>query len=153
MTKKEQRWPDLTRRVASDDFTFTLDGEEYHPHKGKYVLMRRKISSAGLCTTLRFAALAAKGIKVTEDGAMEFTNALMDTAKVLSENVLEWDWIDEFDVSYPQPYQKPDVLAGLHVQELMWLVGQYHEPATGMTKNSSTDSSSSSEAKETSQPS
>jgi hypothetical protein len=130
----------MTRKVSSDDFVFTLDGQDYHPHAGKSVTLRRKISSTGLCTTLRFAALAGKGVKATEESATEFTTALMDTAKVLAENVLEWDWEDEFGKPYPQPYKRPEVLADLHVQELMWLIGNYHEPATSMPKNSSTAS-------------
>lgn len=149
---KERRWPDLTRKVATDNFVFKQDGEEYHPHAGKHVTMKRKISSQGLATTLKFAALGRKGVATDEEGAEQFSNLLLETAEVLAENVLDWTWEDEEGKPYPKPHGSPKVLAGLHIQELMYLVGQYHEPAE-VSKNSSTGSSSSPAAKEPSQPS
>jgi hypothetical protein len=147
---KERRWPDLTRKVATDNFIFKLDGQDYHPHAGKWVIMKRKISSLGLATTLRFAAMARKGISTDEEGAEEFSRLLMETAEVLADNVLDWNWEDEEGKPYQKPNGDPKTMAKLHVQELMYLVGQYHEPAE-VSKNSSTASSNSSEAKAESQ--
>lgn len=131
----------LRRRVACDDYVFKLDGEEYHAHHGEYVVMKRKISQAGMATVTEFFAMASEGIQTTDIAEVRRWNeVLWEAAKVLADLILEWNWTDDDGTPLPEPHKAPEVIANLHVQELVWLIGQYYGPAE-VPKNSSDGSS------------
>lgn len=114
MTKK---WPDLTRRVASDSFTITADGEEYHPHKGEWVLLRQRVTPAMTKAGLKFWGIQGK---LTRDNASEFAGDLTELLDALGMVVLDWNWTGPDGKPYPQP--SAEVMAKyLDFEELAWL--------------------------------
>lgn len=52
----------------------------------------------------------------------------------LSKRVVAWNWTDNASDPLPEPYGKPEVIEGLYVDEIVWLIQQMGEP-TGTRKN------------------
>ncbi len=125
-----RRWPDMTRRVASDDLTIKFGDEEFHPHAGEYVVMKQKTSVWGMSVALRFWSMAQEGADVSNvESVNTFTQAMLDFCDVLADTLLEWTWTGEDGKPYPSPANNAKYLSMLHIQELLWLAMKYQEPA------------------------
>ena len=71
--------------------------------------------------------------KATDDiGAID--EAFSDLCKELSLRLVEWTWTDMQRELLPQPYGRPDVIARLTTDEVIWLTNAMHE-SQGERKN------------------
>lgn len=134
--KKKRGWPTqkaLTRRVASDDMKMTVEGEDYYPHSGEYVVMLQKLSAAGMITVLEISSLQGQDMTDPEV-AQRHAEVFRDACALLADVVMEWDWKGMDGKPYPQPRGKPRVIASLHLDEFTWLINQYQAPAA-VSKN------------------
>ncbi len=72
--------------------------------------------------------------------------------RVIAEHVLEWNWVDDKGEPLPQPFGRPDVIAGLTDAEGNFLAGLFVGPSPATLKNSATGSSASSSSAAESRP-
>ena len=121
MSKKGSNWPDLTRRVASDSFTVTgPDGQEYHPHKGEWVILRQHITPALLQASLWL--WGAKG-SLTRDTAHEFAANMANLVDRMAAVIVDWNWTGPDGEDYPKPSAET-LSKYLSFDELSWLSGE-----------------------------
>ncbi|MFZ6029949.1 MAG: hypothetical protein ACOYYS_19725 [Chloroflexota bacterium] len=55
--------------------------------------------------------------------------------KLLSENVVEWDWVDNDDLLMPTPAADPEIIKKLTVDEVEFLISALTGGAPAETKN------------------
>ena len=137
---KSERWPDLTRRVASDGFTLTVNGQEYHPHKGEWVKLKQAMSGEDMRVLCEFYGVMSQGM--SPETALALSGLLTDVWKSLAGTVLDWNWRGP-DGEY---YAKPSLesIKGLMIEEIFWLVGAlYTKPTEETGPNSPGESPSS----------
>lgn len=127
MSKQTGNWPDLTRRVASDSFVIVgPDGQEYHPHKGEWVLLRQHLTPAMMKCILRF--FGAKDA-LNRETALAYADTTDEMVQMLAKVVLDWNWTGPDGQAYPKPSY--EVLSGtLSFDEVSWLVGELQERET-----------------------
>jgi hypothetical protein len=143
MTKGSKNWPTegLKRRVASDDLVVDIDGEEYHIHKGEYVVFTRKISMADYRLFLRMQGLRGRADDPDDyEASAELDELFGQVCERRAAVVLEWTWHGPDGKPYPEP--TAGVIEDLMNEEFWWLLANYTGPAE-VPKNLSAESSDS----------
>ena len=143
------------RRVPSDDCVLTVEGVDYALHEGEWVEVRPGLTPHVLNAMRAIQELAPKLAALEGDEQAQRTVALMDDSLgdmrlVLADLVTGWSWTDDSGSPLPQP--SAEGLAGLRIEELLYLmqVVQGNEPAT--EKNGSRPSGTTSLATRTAKP-
>jgi hypothetical protein len=119
------------RRIPSDECVVRVGavyendqlvhpGEPYPVHEGEWVEI------LPIMTVMEVMALTRlrKGVESDTD----FDQAFGDLCKELSLRVVKWNWTDMMNEPMPQPFQRPDVIARLTTDELLWLTNSMYEP-------------------------
>ena len=121
--KKVKKTKPPTRKVYADDLVVTVDGEEYHPHAGEYVVFRGKLRLDTLVAAMKLSSIGKMDMS---DVTMEEAEALEETAsdlyKDLQRGIQDWDWTDDDGTPYRSPPTKAE-LSDVGFDEVMWLVG------------------------------
>jgi hypothetical protein len=135
---KNKRWPELTQKVDTADFTMTVGEEVFHPHEGEWVLVRKRISPQAFGVLLRFFPLAKNGIN--NDNAEAVADLLPQVSDILAAAVLKWNWTGPDNEPYPDPFGHPEVFQKvLSLDEQLYLVTLVNQP-TAVPKNLPTPS-------------
>ncbi len=143
-----------TVRVPSDDCTISVGqvirdgvvvepGTEYRVHEGEW------IEVLPIRTTAEWVAIAkitsgrapVEGVsdEAAEEAAKEVLQSLGQTFDTLclelSRRVVAWNWTGLMHEELEQPYNRPDVIAGLTNEEVMWLIGAAQGDTQDQRKN------------------
>lgn len=150
------RWKIPPRPVPSDDCAVVIgrriEGEEivdegttYYPHAGEtawilpigrtkaYLAFQRLFAPSNLDDT----------ISKPEQADTQYHLMSLELAKL----VVHWDWTDNERNPLPSPYNNPEVIEGLEVGEILWLMGAASGEAPSERKNGSGASPATSRAK------
>jgi hypothetical protein len=112
-------------KVLSDDCAINIgqvveDGEikdtgvAHFVHKGEWVEVLPVMSVREVMNISRLQNTATNSSQLDEN--------LTSLCKELSNRIIAWNWTDIMGVPMEQPYKRPDILAELASDELMWLM-------------------------------
>ncbi len=130
MTKS---WPQMNRRVPSDDFEIVEGEEKFHPHEGEFVEFRRKVSPGDVRIMAEFAPTDVPDLKST----IQNYDLI---CKLLARVVVAWDWTGPEGEKYPVPHNNPEAFVDITDDELGYLMRKFQEPLV-VQKNLSAESS------------
>ena len=131
MPKKPPARKIPARKVLADELVITVDGVDYHPHEGEYVIFRGTAQTVGeYLDGLELQTIGLQGAKA-EDGGDNLSDSELEVTRRASElfartvegiaaRVVEWDWTDNDDNPYPSP-PTAEVIKSLTFEELNWL--------------------------------
>ena len=106
-------------QVINADGTIVDPGQPIAVHVGEHIEI---IPVATVAEVISLGKLQA-AIPGSDTLAADLAEQLQVLCNELSQRVVGWTWTDMLGVALPQPYQRPDVLAGLTSEELLYLVG------------------------------
>lgn len=106
-------------QVFEDD-KVVHEGVPYYVHRDEWIKVMP------VMTVLEVMALAK--LQATTSDVGKIDEAFSDLCKELSLRVVEWNWTDMMGETLPQPFQRPDVIARLTTDEVIWLTNAMYEP-------------------------
>ena len=133
----------LPVRVPSDDCVVTIDGDEYHPHEGEWVVILRGVSVGKINLLRRLNTMASKIAAVQGDTdenqrVAEIVGAADDDAiTMLRDRIVAWSWTDGLGRPLPQPIDDVAVFDRLAQEELYYLVSLTKAESPDEQKNGS----------------
>ena len=113
-----------------EDGAITNPGTPHYVHKGEWVEVLPVMSVREVMNISRLQNAATNSAQLDEN--------LSSLCAELSNRIIAWNWTDIMGEPMEQPYKRPDVLAELASDELMWLMTATGagEPADARKKDS-----------------
>lgn len=113
-------------RVACDDCTLDIAGEEFRPHEGEWVEILPVLKVSDLQLFERIMDFGDKLAIARGESAREVTSLLASEfthfCDLLARRIVAWNWTDVVTGEpLPQPFGRPEVLAELTEAELVYL--------------------------------
>lgn len=115
------------RRIEDDKITDP--GQTYYPHVGEAVSILPTKTLQGLLKLRKLGFSTDDEDPAEKLGRLD--RSLADICEHLAGVIVGWDWTDLGGEPLPQPYKRPEVLAELETDELVWLI----QAAQGETKS------------------
>lgn len=115
-----------TSRIPSDECAINIgqiveDGEIIDPGIPHYIHLGESVEIIPIVTVKEVVYLSRLQQGVNDSA--NFGDSLDRLCQELSKRIVAWDWTDLMGEVMEQPYNRPDVLAALTSDELLWLVG------------------------------
>jgi hypothetical protein len=115
---KRKKYVRVTERIPSDDYTVKDDeGNEYHPHAGEWIVLRRDVS--GRIFNLN-----------TEMTNAEYFDTML---RILTRQVRDWSWTNDDEEPLPKPGDRQafrDALMDLGGDERGYLMSKVYDLLT-----------------------
>lgn len=118
-----------TTHAGDDYFIEDENGEEFAPHAGEMIRLRRKVP---------MMLFRIYGELISGDGERALV-AFNDAIPMLAPLVAGWTWTDDNGDPMPNPEDDPDVLWRLDLGEITWIIEKLMEQ-TNAPKNSNSPS-------------
>ena len=129
------------------------EGQAFYPHEGESVTVLALTTVAEIIVIGQLITFADQDPNA--DGAANVGEHFGQLCKVLSKRIIQWNWTDMMGEPMDQPRGRPDILAGLTGEELVYLTGLAASPQSDETRKNGSGPSvdSSSKAPTTTSPS
>lgn len=99
-----------------EDGNITTEGTPHYVHVGEWVEVLPITSLLEVSALSRLKSLAGN-----EDmGGLD--QSFADLCRELSKRIISWSWTDMMGAPLAQPYQNPEVIVALTVEEVMYLI-------------------------------
>ena len=99
------------------------EGEAHYPHKGEWVEVLPISSVSQLIALGDLMGIAnEEDATVTPKMITQMKPAFNELCEHLANRVVAWNWTDWDGSELPQPYKKPEVIAKLTEDEVLWLL-------------------------------
>ena len=113
--------PVAVGRKYDADWSVKVEGETIYPHENEWV---KVIPVAAISSFLSIADMMKEADGRTMDPAMmtRLQPAFHQLCDQLARRVIEWNWTDWDGEPMDQPHKRPDVIAQLTEDEVLWLL-------------------------------
>ena len=116
------------------------EGEAIYPHVGESVAVLAVTTVGEFITVSKLIGLADENEDV-QATAVALGGHFEKLCLSLSKRIVQWTWTDMMGQPMGQPYNRPDILAGVSAEEIVYLAGLSGQPQTEeMRKNGSAPS-------------
>lgn len=109
-------------RKWNDDWSMKNEGEEKYPHVGEWVEVLRVSSMTNFISIGDLMRQAESGKMSDISTISHLTPAFQQLCEQLSRRVTSWNLTDWDGEPLEQPFRRPEVIAGLTEDELLWLL-------------------------------
>jgi hypothetical protein len=111
----------MTRKVLTDDFVMKDGDEEFHPHAGEWVTMKKSIGAGDLKLLYGFADVDTEDVKST-------LAARDRICQLLARVIFDWSWTGPDGEPYSKAHGNVEAFDVLEDEELMYLMEKFREP-------------------------
>ena len=109
-------------RKWNPDWSIKEDGEPVRPHQGEWVKVIPVSSVSNFLSIGDMMREAGKTDMNNPQVITAITPAFQQLCDQLSKRIVEWNWTDWDGEPLEQPHRRPDVIAQLSEDEVLWLV-------------------------------
>ena len=124
--------------MVIEDGEVTNQGEEMFPHQGEWVEI---LTVGNIGEVIAVSKLQGLADRPTEESLIALGHHFEGLCHSLSQRVISWNWTSMLGLPMEQPMNRPDVLAGLTGEELVYLATLTASPMSAETRKKDSGSS------------
>jgi len=120
-------------------------GEPHYVHQGEWIQVIPVITVAEIITIGKLQSVRDQG----DDMAAFMAQHFYDLCREIADRIVSWNWTNLMSEPLPEPYKRPDVIANLSNDEMLYLLNAATAMPAEMRKNGSEPSGATSSATKT----